>query len=32
MLESALKTKIMNEVDRQFDDQTKVLADLVKIP
>src|SRR6266508_3863233 len=32
MLESALKTKIMDEVDRQFDDQTKVLADLVKIP
>ena len=32
MLEPALKTKIMNEVDRQFDDQTKVLADLVKIP
>ena len=32
MLETSLKTKIMNEVDRQFDDQTKVLADLVKIP
>jgi hypothetical protein len=32
MLESALKTQIMNQVDRQFDDQTKVLADLVKIP
>src|SRR5919106_1349647 len=32
MLETALKTKIMNEVDRQFDGQTKVLADLVKIP
>src|SRR4029450_8585375 len=32
MLESAIKTKIMSEVDRQFDDQTKVLADLVKIP
>jgi len=32
MLDSSLKTQIMNEVDRQFDDQTKVLADLVKIP
>lgn len=32
MLDSSLKTKIMNEVDRRFDDQTKVLADLVKIP
>ena len=32
MLDAALKTKIMSEVDRQFDDQTKVLADLVKIP
>jgi acetylornithine deacetylase len=32
MLETSLKTKIMNEVDRQFDNQTKVLADLVKIP
>ena len=32
MLETSLKTKIMNEVDRQFDDQTKVLADLVRIP
>ena len=32
MLEQALKTQIMNQVDRQFDDQTKVLADLVKIP
>src|ERR1700754_236181 len=32
MLETSLKTKIMNEVDRRFDDQTKVLADLVKIP
>jgi len=32
MLEAALKTEIMNQVDRQFDDQTKVLADLVKIP
>jgi len=31
-MDAALKTKIMNEVDRQFDDQTKVLADLVKIP
>ena len=32
MLEPSLKTKIMNAVDRRFDDQTKVLADLVKIP
>ena len=32
MLDSSVKTQIMNEVDRQFDDQTKVLADLVKIP
>ena len=32
MLETSLKTKIMNAVDRRFDDQTKVLADLVKIP
>src|SRR3954464_14861280 len=32
MIESVLKTKIMSEVDRRFDDQTKVLADLVKIP
>src|SRR4051794_35704531 len=32
MLEAALKTQIMNQVDKQFDDQTKVLADLVKIP
>jgi len=32
MLDAEVKTKIMNEVDRQFDDQTKVLADLVKIP
>src|SRR6187549_4043974 len=32
MLEQALKTQIMNQVDRQFDDQTKVLADLVRIP
>ena len=32
MLESSLKTKIMDAVDRRFDDQTKVLADLVKIP
>jgi acetylornithine deacetylase len=32
MLETSLKTKIMTEVDRRFDDQTKVLADLVKIP
>ena len=28
-MDAALKTKIMSEVDRQFDDQTKVLADLV---
>jgi acetylornithine deacetylase len=32
MLESSLKTKIMDEVDRRFDDQTNVLADLVRIP
>ena len=32
MLEPSLKTKIMDAVDRRFDDQTKVLADLVKIP
>src|ERR1043165_9069592 len=32
MLESAVKTRIMDEVDRRFDDQTKVLQDLVKIP
>ena len=32
MLDAAVKTKIMNEVDRRFDDQTKVLADLVRIP
>jgi acetylornithine deacetylase len=32
MLEQALKTQIMNQVDRQFDDQTRVLADLVRIP
>ena len=32
MLDAAVKTRIMSEVDRQFDDQTKVLADLVKIP
>ena len=32
MLDPAVKTKIMNEVDHRFDDQTKVLADLVKIP
>ena len=31
-MDAALTTKIMNEVDHQFDDQTKVLADLVKIP
>src|SRR5260370_17650662 len=32
MLEPSLKTKIMDAVDRRFDDQTRVLADLVKIP
>ena len=32
MLEASQKTQIMNAVDRAFDDQTKVLADLVKIP
>ena len=32
MLDAAIKTKIMSEVDRRFDDQTSVLADLVKIP
>src|SRR5260370_7209596 len=32
MLDAEVKTKIMNAVDRQFDGQTKVLADLVKIP
>ncbi|MEA2809546.1 MAG: acetylornithine deacetylase, partial [Rhodospirillaceae bacterium] len=32
MLEPSLKTKIMDAVDHRFDDQTKVLADLVKIP
>src|SRR5258706_13893295 len=32
MLDSTVKIKIMSEVDRRFDDQTKVLADLVKIP
>ena len=32
MVDAALKTAIMNQVDKQFDDQTKVLADLVKIP
>jgi hypothetical protein len=32
MIEQSLKTQIMNQVDRQFDDQTRVLADLVKIP
>ncbi len=32
MLDAAVKTKIMNEVDRRFDEQTRVLADLVKIP
>ena len=30
MLDAATKTKIMSEVDRRFDDQTKVLQDLVK--
>ena len=32
MLDAALKTKIMEEVDRRFDDQTEVLQDLVRIP
>lgn len=32
MLDAATKTKIMSEVDRRFDDQTKVLQDLVRIP
>jgi acetylornithine deacetylase len=32
MLDISLKTKIMDAVDRAFDDQTKALADLVKIP
>ena len=32
MVDAALKTQIMNQVDKQFDDQTKVLADLVRIP
>ncbi|MBS0520759.1 MAG: ArgE/DapE family deacylase [Proteobacteria bacterium] len=32
MLDADVKTKIMDEVDRRFDEQTKVLADLVKIP
>ena len=31
MLDADVKTRIMNEVDRRFDEQTKVLADLVKI-
>ncbi|MBM3643162.1 MAG: ArgE/DapE family deacylase [Alphaproteobacteria bacterium] len=32
MIDAALKTRIMNEVDRRFDAQTSVLADLVRIP
>src|SRR5258707_2530284 len=32
MLDPALTTQIMAEVDRRFDDQIKGLADLVKIP
>ena len=32
MLDTAVKAKIMNAVDKAFDDQTKVLADLVRIP
>src|SRR5258708_15445245 len=32
MLDTEVKTRIWNEVDKRFDDQTKVLADLVKIP
>ena len=32
MLDSSLKSKIMDEVDRRFDDQTNVTADLVRIP
>ena len=31
MLDTAVKTQIMNAVDKAFDDQTKVLADLVRI-
>ena len=31
MLDTAVKAKIMNAVDKAFDDQTKVLADLVRI-
>src|SRR5215831_2057017 len=32
MLDPSVKTRIMSEVDRRFDNQTGVLADLVKIP
>ena len=32
MLDSSLKSKIMDEVDRRFDHQTNVTADLVRIP
>src|SRR5258708_15646837 len=32
MLDAEVKTRIMNEVDKRFDEQTKGLADLVKIP
>ena len=32
MLDADVKSRIMDEVDRRFDDQTKVLANLVKIP
>ena len=32
MLDTEVKTRILNEVDKRFDDQTKVLPDLVKIP
>ena len=32
MLDESTKTQIMNAVDKAFDDQTKVLADLVRIP
>ena len=32
MLDESTKTQIMNAVDKAFDDQTSVLADLVRIP
>src|SRR5919108_4319893 len=32
MLDADVRRQIMDEVDRRFDDQTKVLADLVKSP